>query len=38
VPVGEHALHLDLDGYRRWSAAIRIAAATPNRVAASLDR
>jgi hypothetical protein len=38
VPVGEHALHLDLDGYRRWSSAIRVAASTPNRVAASLDR
>jgi hypothetical protein len=38
VPAGEHALHLDRDGYRRWSSPIRIAGAQRNRVAASLDR
>ena len=38
VPAGDHALHLDLDGYRRWSAAIRIVPTAKNRVAASLDR
>ncbi len=38
VPAGDHALHLDHDGYRRWSAAIRIVASQPQRVAASLDR
>ena len=38
VPAGDHALHLDRDGYRRWSSAIRIVASKRNRVAASLDR
>jgi hypothetical protein len=38
VPVGDHALHLERDGYQRWSSAIRIAPSKPNRVAASLDR
>jgi hypothetical protein len=38
APAGEHALHLDRDGYQRWSSAIRIVASKPNRVAASLDR
>lgn len=38
VAAGEHALHLDRDGYRRWSSAIRIVATERNRVTASLDR
>jgi hypothetical protein len=38
VPVGDHAVHLDRDGYQRWSSAIRIVASERNRVAASLDR
>ena len=38
VPAGDHAVHLDLDGYRRWSSAIRIIPTAKNRVAASLDR
>ena len=38
VKVGEHAIHLDRDGYRRWAAAIRIVTTERNRVAASLDR
>ena len=38
VPVGEHALHLELDGYQRWASAVRIVPAERNRVAASLDR
>jgi hypothetical protein len=38
VAVGEHALHLDRDGYRRWSSAIRIVTTERNRVTASLDR
>ena len=29
VPAGDHALHLDHDGYRRWSSAIRIVASQP---------
>jgi serine/threonine-protein kinase len=38
VAVGEHALHLDRDGYQRWSSAIRIVTTERNRVTASLDR
>jgi hypothetical protein len=38
IPAGDHALHLDHDGYRRWSSAIRIVPSQRNRVAASLDR
>jgi hypothetical protein len=38
VPVGDHALHLDLDGYQRWASAIRILPSERTRVAASLDR
>jgi hypothetical protein len=38
VAAGEHALHLDRDGYRRWSSAIRIVTTERNRVTASLDR
>jgi serine/threonine-protein kinase len=38
VDVGEHALHLDRDGYRRWASTIRVVATERNRVAASLDR
>ena len=38
VPAGDHTLHLDHADYRRWSAAIRIVASKPHRVAASLDR
>jgi hypothetical protein len=38
VPAGEHALHLELDGYQRWSSAIRIVTTEKNRVTASLDR
>jgi serine/threonine-protein kinase len=38
VPVGDHALHLDLDGYQRWASAIRVLPSERTRVAASLDR
>ena len=38
VPAGEHALHLDHDGYIRWSSSIRIVSSAPSRVTASLDR
>ena len=38
VAAGEHALHLDRDGYRRWSSTIRIVTTDRNRVTASLDR
>jgi hypothetical protein len=38
VAAGEHALHLDHDGYRRWASTIRIVTTEKNRVTASLDR
>jgi len=38
VAAGEHALHLDRDGYQRWSSTIRIVTTEKNRVTASLDR
>jgi serine/threonine-protein kinase len=38
VPAGEHAIRIELDGYRRWSSSIRIVAAEQNRVTASLER
>jgi hypothetical protein len=38
VGVGEHAIRLERDGYRRWSSSIRIAAGEPGRVTASLER
>jgi hypothetical protein len=38
VAAGDHAVHLELEGYRRWSSAVRIMPSTGNRVAASLDR
>jgi hypothetical protein len=38
VAAGEHALHLDRDGYQRWSSAVRIITTERNRVTASLER
>ena len=38
VPAGEHAIHLEREGYQRWSSAIRIVTTEKNRVTASLDR
>ena len=38
VPAGAHAVRLEHDGYRRWSASIRVVASEPNRVTASLER
>jgi len=38
VAVGEHAIQLDREGYKRWTSAIRIAPSESNRVTASLDR
>ena len=37
VAAGDHAVSLDLDGYRRWSSSVRIVAGEPNRVTASLE-
>jgi len=38
VAAGEHALHLDHDGYRRWASTIRIVTTDKNRVTASLEQ
>jgi hypothetical protein len=35
---GEHAVRLDLPGYRRWTASVRVVAGEHNRVTASLER
>jgi hypothetical protein len=35
---GEHAIHLDLDGYRRWATSVKIMSGERSRVAASLER
>ncbi len=38
VQAGAHAVRLEHDGYRRWSASVRVVAGEPNRVTASLER
>jgi hypothetical protein len=38
VAAGSHAVRLERDGYRRWSASVRVAAAERSRVTASLER
>jgi serine/threonine protein kinase len=38
VPAGDHAVHLELDGYQRWASAVRVVPSESNRVAASMDR
>jgi hypothetical protein len=38
VDAGMHDVRIELDGYRRWTSSVRIAAAEQNRVAASLER
>jgi hypothetical protein len=38
VPAGDHAVHLELDGYKRWASAVRVVPSESNRVAASMDR
>jgi hypothetical protein len=38
VPVGAHAVRMELDGYRKWSASVQVLASDQNRVAASLER
>jgi len=38
VAAGEHAIHLEREGYQRWSSAIRIVTTEKNRVTASLER
>jgi hypothetical protein len=38
VDAGSHALRLELDGYQRWTSAVRVVAGERNRVTASLER
>lgn len=38
VPTGSHVIRLELDGYRRWSSSVRVAAGERNRVTASLEQ
>jgi serine/threonine-protein kinase len=38
VPAGAHAVWLERDGYRRWTASIRVVTGERARVAASLER
>jgi hypothetical protein len=38
VGAGEHAIRLELGGYRRWSSSVRVVASERNRVTASLER
>jgi len=38
VAAGEHAIRIELDGYRPWSSSVRMVAAESNRVTASLER
>ena len=38
VAAGDHAVRLELDGYRHWSSAVHVVAGERRRVAASLDR
>jgi PEGA domain/Protein kinase domain len=38
VAAGEHAIRIELDGYRPWSSSVRMIAAESNRVTASLER
>jgi hypothetical protein len=38
VAAGDHAIRLELDGYRPWASSVRMVAAESNRVTASLER
>jgi len=38
IDAGSHALRLEMDGYQRWTSAIRVVAGERNRVTASLER
>jgi hypothetical protein len=38
VAAGEHPIALELDGYRRWAASVRVVAGESARVTASLER
>jgi serine/threonine protein kinase len=38
IDVGEHPIHMELAGYRRWAAAVKIVAGERARIAASLEQ
>ncbi len=38
IETGSHVVRLELDGYRRWSSSVRVAADERNRVTASLEQ
>jgi hypothetical protein len=38
LDAGEHAVRIELDGYRRWSSSVRVVASEQNRVTASLEK
>ena len=38
VATGEHDVHIDLQGYRRWATGVTLAAGERHRVAASLEQ
>jgi hypothetical protein len=38
VPAGEHAVHLERDGYKRWASSVRVTTNERNRVTASLEK
>jgi hypothetical protein len=38
VRVGSHAVRIERDGYRIWTASVSISAGEPNRVTASLEK
>jgi PEGA domain/Protein kinase domain len=38
VAAGDHAIRIELEGYRPWSSSVRMVAAESNRVTASLER
>jgi hypothetical protein len=35
---GDHAIHLDREGYRRWATSIRVVSGERSKVSASLER
>ena len=38
IAVGDHAVYLDRDGYRRWATSIRVLSGERSKVSASLER
>jgi hypothetical protein len=38
VAVGEHAIRIERDGYRRWASTVKVVTAELVRVTASLER